>query len=201
MTQHDQRPVDWDRYLVDASTQGSPLGDPTRWGATSNQGILQQLGAQQLQSEQIVQVACTDRYARMWSIVGTVEASDIFWDALPQGPGSANVSSWFSVLRVRMGVGQNTILHNIDLRAIIDAQQFFYRPGSAGGESLAPGATKVWPFVIENAIVAQTVNIQVVNVLAYSVVPAAPQFIRTALQITPLAPGLDLPPKQPIVSR
>jgi hypothetical protein len=181
--------VDWDRYLVDAAKKGSPLGDPTRWGALTRQEIPQTLAAQNLQSDQVLQVACTDRYARQWTIAGNLEASTVFWDAPPQGLGSANVGTWFSILRVRMGVANNTILHNIDLRAIIEAQAPFYRDGSFGGESLAPGPTRVRPFVIDAAIVANNISIQIVNVFIYTVLPAAPLFFQTALQINPLAPG------------
>ncbi len=176
---------DWARVGVKAPASWKALGDPTRWGAKVTQVVPQTAGVQLvLESQQIIQAQCLDPYARQWSLIGTVLSG--LW-AFPDGLGPI---TWSSFLRVVLGVGQNQITHQINLRATVAADAPFYtvnpfKPMGAYGQEFA--------FVAPGALVASAISIQVVNVVEYLLPPLPPgDLITTSLQIAPVAPGAGL---------
>jgi hypothetical protein len=198
---------DWTRARVNIPDASNPLGDPIRWGGTVVQPIAQTLLAQFLISEQIIRVACLDGYPRNWSLIGSVNASSEFWEAppnpshldvAPTGVGFGAVSYWYVAARVRMGVGQGMITHNIDLRAtmLMDAPFYLLSPTDASGTlNMAPetqhGNAQERAFIIPGAIIGSDISIQIQHYLAYSVLPSAPftlpKAITTTLLIVPVA--------------
>jgi hypothetical protein len=176
---------DWGRVGVKPPSAYKQLGDPTRWGAVVTQQVPLTAGVQHvLPSGQIISAQCLDPYARNWSIVGTINSS--LW-VFPDGFGPV---TWSCILNVVMGVGQNQIRHNINLRATVAADAPFYNDDPF----VPPGLTTVTrAFVIPGALVASAMSIQVTNVVQYLIPPLPPgDVIMTSLQIAPIAAGTGL---------
>lgn len=185
---------DWDRYEVHSratDTTGkshTPLGDPTRWGALSTVNVQPITGFQDLVAPQVLRVQCTDNYSRPWAIVGTIRAPLDLWNAGPIGP---SADSWNALLVVRMGVGQNTIEHDINLRAVIEADAPFYFESESANEFLA--GFRVRPFVISGGLIGNALAVTVRHVVRFSIAPApADRPITTAVQLTPFNAGTGL---------
>ena len=82
-----------------------PIGDPTRWGGRVEQAInVPALGSATFQTSQSIRVQCTDNYARLWQLFGTLAADADMWQAF------GKTSLWRSaLLLISFGAGQNTI--------------------------------------------------------------------------------------------
>jgi hypothetical protein len=189
-------PPDWGRAGVHGmSGKIGPLGDPTRWGAALFQQVpFNSAGPHTLESAQIIAAACQDGYARNWSIIGVVGTTAAVW-AMLDGTGP---DTWRSSLSVRLGASQNTIVHNVNLRATIDADAPFYNDSPPiTAPSLVPPAPgvilRVRAYVIPGAFVANVLSVQVVNIVEY-ILPPLPDgdAIYTAIQIAPIMAGSGL---------
>lgn len=182
---------EWDRALVPPQGKISPLGDPTRWGASVTLRPSSDVGAHYQASPQIIQVSCMDGYARAWSIVGTVTADAALWAYVD---GGLFVNSYLPALEVTMGVGQAQIVHNFRLRPIIDADAPFYLQGqgSAGG-FLGDGTRLTKPFLIPGAVVGGKIQMRVEQ-LINNVAPVVPAFgdILYNVQLCPFNAGSGL---------
>jgi hypothetical protein len=178
---------DWGRRGVSPPSHYKPLGDPTRWGAKVVQEVPLAAGQHILQSITIINAQCLDPYARQWSIVGTLAAGYGLW-TFADGIGGPN--TWASFIRVVMGVGQNQITHQINLRATVAADAPFYvdDPFQPTGQYFLTRA-----FVVPGSLIGSMLSIQVVNVVDYTLAQLPPgDQIATSLQVAPLAPGKDL---------
>jgi hypothetical protein len=184
---------DWDRYNVTSRAQDStgqshtPLGDPTRWGAVVN--VTSQLigNLQDLQSPQILRVQCSDNYSRPWAAVGTLRAPIALWNAgVPATPEVGNL--WIAMLVVHMGVGQNTIVHQIDLRAVIAADAPFY----VDDDQAVIAGFRQKAFVISGGLIGNAMSVNVRHVIRYFVQPTDPEVITTAVQLTAFNAGTGL---------
>jgi len=176
--------TDWGRFGIQHPNAYQKVGDPTRWGAKITQVPAFAPGSpltQILQSSQIISAQCRDPYARQWSIVGTLKCDLWLFNNSNVAPG------WTSILSVTMGVGQNQIIHNIDLRATVEADAPFYV------DSFTSGGLRERAFIIPGALVANAISIQVINTVNYVLLPLPDgDPITTALQICPLAAGTGL---------
>lgn len=184
---------DWDRYQVHSratDTTGkthTPLGDPTRWGATAAVTSALVGTLQDLQSGQVLRVQCSDNYSRPWAAVGTLRAPIALWNAgVPATPEVANL--WIAMLVVHMGAGQNTIVHQIDLRAVIAADAPFY----VDDDQAFIAGFRQKAFVISGGLIANAMSISVRHVIRYFVIPANPEVVTTAVQLTPFNAGTGL---------
>lgn len=183
---------DWGRVLVTSqgSSGGPPLGDPTRWGAVVRQNVPAGLAGgtiYELESEQVIQVACTDRFARTWSLIGTLLANNLFWSA---GNVGIEVASWICYARVRMGVAQATMLHNLNITALANAQDPFYFSPEISSLLPVPVLTKA--FLAENALIGNNISIQFVNRFLLAAPLPEPAFFEMTMQIAPHAAGTGL---------
>lgn len=97
------QPPDWDRFGIKPPNEGMAVGDATRWGA-QDVTLLPNLNCN-IDSPQIVQVGTRDRYARAWTILGTLAVSTTVWN-------TAGFLIWLDVV---MGVGQAQLNHRIVL--------------------------------------------------------------------------------------
>jgi hypothetical protein len=100
---------DWGRYKVTAGQQLAPVGDPNRWGATTQQLLAASFVS--LTTDQFIQVSTNDRYSRSWSINGSVTLPDATWVQMAL-PGAFPMGV---MLEVTQGVGQATVMHRIAL--------------------------------------------------------------------------------------
>lgn len=184
--------TDWDRYLVDAARSGPPLGDPTRWGAQTTQRTqLIPIDDQLLQSEQVIQVACSDRYARNWTLAGTIDAPEAFWATPPAAGPVTYVGGWEAFLRVTPGEGQVSITQVVKLRPLIELQSEFYADSNAV-TGVGAGGRITRTFHMPMFVCANNFGVQVVHFFNYNAPPAAPELLITSLIIAPIA--ADLPP-------
>jgi hypothetical protein len=180
---------EWARAGVTAPAHYGGLGDPTRWGAQITQHMPDIDGVvfrgAVLQSGQILSVACQDSYPRAWTLIGMLGAPRAAW-LLPDG---IALNQFASALYVTMGMGQTQVVHNYNLRAIIDADAPYYwfsdfiSPfGSEGLETRA--------FIMPGAVVGCSINIQIFNSLFTNVATPAFDFF-TSLIVTPFDPGVS----------
>lgn len=188
---HDHSP-DWGRMGITPPGQfPSPMGDPTRWGASVplQAPISGFPGRQILRSGQIIQMQCRDQYPRTFSIVGTLEFPALI-NALPDGGGN---DQWGAALCVTMGVGQNQVQHNFNLRAILaaDAPYYWNSDQNLGG-LIGLSSPFITPFVIPGAIVANAIAIQLIIGIILTVAPGINLDFRCNLQIGSLAAGQNL---------
>lgn len=176
-------PPDWDRWLVASQKSLAPAGDPTRWGATVVQTV-QPTSDLQILNSQVISANCRDSYSRVWSICGTISAPTGLW-ALPTGIAA---NEWMPQMLVTMGVGQTQIVHNLNLRAIVDADAAVYLDGDS---QFPTGGTffRVRPFIIPGGIVANAISIQIVNAVRFVPAPGAAFPIATSVLVSPFAAG------------
>ncbi len=188
--------VDWGRYEYHSRAGDStgkthgPLGDPTRWGAR----VVQtpdptSIAVQGLISNQIIRAQCADTYPRPWSLIGTIEADKQLWDSPEDGSGGI---TWTSSLDVFMGVGQNTLIHRINVRAVVDADAPFYFDSDRLDASSPPTPFRTRAFIVPGGLIGNALSITVRNfvLLGAPVVSLTP--IVTQLQITPFNAGTGL---------
>ena len=187
---------DWARAGVgQMSGKIGPLGDPTRWGAS----ILQRVpftgpGPFTIVSQQIIAVACQDGYARNWSLAGTLGAPAGFW-AFPESPGA---NTWSAFATITMGVGQNSLVHNINLRACVNADAPFYGDSPPSTWNAPPfttpaGQLRNRPFIVPGAIVANQISILITQIVEYTLPPLPDgDAILTTIQIAPIMAGTGL---------
>ncbi len=174
-----------------------PVGDPTRWGAAITQNIGDLAGEVALiTSEQFISAHTIDPYPRPWSIIGTVAAPPNMW-SLANYPrsGSFPANLFTATLSCTLGTGQAQLTHNIDLRAVIDADAPFYRYSNPGDEMFsATGGVLVLPFVIPGgAIIGNAIAIRAsMGVWFGAATPNDPFQITTTVLLTPFAAGEGL---------
>lgn len=175
--------VDWDRYInvESRATSGggeqfTPLGDPSRWGSQVSQTVL--FGTVDIvpgpqASGQIIRVQTVDPYSRIWQLIGSVTAPDDVW--------ALTADEWQPVLELTMGVGQNTLIHRVDLRALVTLASPWYVAQS-------DGAVTTRPWIMSGGIVARAWSARVVQITG-ALGAAITRTITTAAQTVPLAAG------------
>ena len=133
-----------------------PVGDPTRWGAV---GSVVALGAGQVfQSPQFLRVQASDNYSRTWTMLGTVNASDIQWASVYARIGSNfAVGDWALGLEVIQGVGQARITQMYDLRLLTTIGLNVY-----GVTRERAGVRETRAFAIAGGIVGQAIDVRIV---------------------------------------
>lgn len=192
---------DWARVgVVPPDHHLSALGDATRWGATIPQHFpgaanLAESPGLRIVTDQVLSVSCRDAYPRAWSIMGTVSAPTDLW-ALPDGLGLGEFGVAFVVTA---GLGQATITHVINIRAVIDADAPFYYPSDFAG--LPPGQgsffpeARTRPFTIPNAVFGNKVNARLITSYFFPAgpVPFAAADVVTTLLLSPYSPGVEAP--------
>lgn len=187
------RPVNWgpalnvrSRAQDQTGASDTALGDPLRWGAVVDAPITN-AAEQIVESPQIVRVQCADHYSRAWTLVGTLKASTALW---AYGNDGDPAPLWLAVLQLQMGVGQNVITHNFNLRAICDADAPYYYDFPL---TLVPGPPPplVRPFVIPGAVIANVVNLRIIHIVV-NVAGPTPETIQTAVQLAPFNAGTGL---------
>jgi len=82
------------------------------WGASDSHDVT--INNTVVTSEQLVRVQAADNYARNWQLIGTLSADPAVWSSV-----TAN-GQWFALLQLTMGVGHTTLIHRVNLRALID---------------------------------------------------------------------------------
>src|SRR5262245_18174825 len=195
---------DWGRFGIKPPDAFLKVGDPTRWGTTILQPVpFTSVGPHRLVTEQSIQIACRDGYARNWSIVGTVGANSNLW-SFTDGLGvvGAGPLTWSCYISVRMGVAMNTIVHNINLRATIDADAPFYIDSPtaiAEAPPIPPSAvnrqytSRVRPFVVPGSVCANQISVQIVNIVEYALPPLPDgDAVQVAIQLAPIAAATGL---------
>lgn len=171
-----------------------PVGDPTRWGAQIVQLIpAPATDAQAIyQSEQFISAHTNDPYPRPWSLIGTLSAPNFMYSLPDPAVGVApQIDEWSATLSLTLGTGQAQIVHNLNLRAIIDADSPFYRNSNAAEEMFATLGFRVAPFIVPGAIVANAISIRVIHTISFSA-PATAFPLTTTVLLTPLAAGEGL---------
>ena len=183
-------PPDWDRVRVTSDQKpGPPLGTPLRWGASVAMPVSSDAGIFFQESPQIIQVDCADPYPRAWTVLGSIQADSDLW-AYGQG---AFINSYQPMLEVTMGVGQARVVHNFNLRAIIDADAPFYFQGQGGASFFGSGRQLSKPFLIPGAVVGQSISMRVAHLLQ-NLAPVVPAFNPAIMSVilTPFQPGSGL---------
>lgn len=129
------------------------LGDPSRWGATLSVPYPQNRGLSQTTSQQILRVQCADNYSRAWTLLGNVTNDAAIW---------ADPTRWTGILELTMGVGQNAIVQQINIRAVVAALAPFYVDlDNAAGGATGDRITKAFYMgggIIGNAISARVIQ-------------------------------------------
>lgn len=185
---------DWGRVGVRGpEALGAPqLGDPTRWGANITFRVLNIVGPQIFRSGQIIHALTRDGYSRPWGIAGTLSFPQLI---LPL-PNNMAGNSWIAALSITMGVGQTQIIHNVDLRATVAADDPFYWSGDPTLEGqIGPftvSDTVVAPFVIPAGIVGSMISIQLLMGFTFNPAPGAEFNFGGAMLLTPFAAGEGL---------
>jgi hypothetical protein len=177
--------VDWVRYAAGILSRAADqvgakwtgLGDPNRWGSDGSVRVPLALG--QVGTEQLIRVQCIDPYSRNWQVIGNVAASVQLWNV-----SAANLSIGLEVV---MGVGQSSVKHVFDLRAITDLAAPWYIVPNADSIVDADVITK--PFVIAGGLVGTSIAARVVIVQAGVVVLEDPQTVRVVASTSPYSAG------------
>lgn len=167
--------VDWSKVNVESragkTNAEHPLGDALRWG-----GYVEQLvrPPRAERSDTIVRAQTLDAYPRTWTALGNLKAPDELWEL--------DDSLWLPLLELRMGVGQNTLVHLVNLRQVAILDSVVYQPEIVGGYTTRP-------WVMGGGILATNINIRIINILTGDV---APSLVTTSVQLAPLAAGTGL---------
>ena len=201
---------EWARVLVDTGQKMRPPGDPTLWAnsvTTLIDSAPEGTTPRAFYGQQIVLAQARDRYARSWSISGTVQMTSDWWgndtEAPPiVGPFPAGITaSCWVVLSVLQGIGLVTIEHQILLAAggwtsnfgLCNNQSTVnggpYLPTYSDAPAL-PTSLVSCPFAAIGALIANTINVRGFFVRGPGVT-AIPQSQISCL-ITPYAPGAGI---------
>jgi hypothetical protein len=190
---------DWGRSLVQPSKHSAPVGDSTRWGATLVQVIEADAVQHRYVSGQFIQCAARDSYARPWALAGSVQFPHGMANLPnPNGQVSVGLDQWALFLEVTMGVGQAQIVHFIDVRETILAQEAFYATfynQLFSGNPAQPRTMDTFPFVIgADALVGNTIAIRAVIAARLSPPPIFEAVFPLTLNVivTPFAAGTEL---------
>jgi hypothetical protein len=169
--------VDWGK--VDVRSRAShglsvdhPLGDASRWGGYVEQTIVPPIAAQ---SNTIVRAQTLDMYPRTWTALGTLKAPDELW--------ALEDLEWLPLLELRMGIGQNTVRHLVNLRNVAILQATVYQAEILGGFTTRP-------WFMGGGILATNINIRVINLLPADI--GGTRVVTTSVQLAPLAAGTGL---------
>jgi hypothetical protein len=167
--------VDWARYLdVESratSQDHTALGDPVRWGGQETT-IVNPVGT--FPSQQLVRVQTRDPYTRSWQMLGTLSAALDVW--------AADAASWKAGLEIAMGVGQTTVYHTIDLRALVALAAPFY---------ISPDGGITRPWFMSGGLLGRAISVRIVHTLNTETF-AAPREITVAAMVTAFAAGSGL---------
>lgn len=168
---------DWGRFEVKSRAMGNTattaLGDGTRWGSQVA-GTIVAPGPTSF--GQTIWVQTHDPYTRNWQIVGTVTASSLAW-VLPL----ADFIIW---LEVTMGVGQALVVHQFDIRALINLAAPWYT-------ERADNFQIVKPFVISGGLIGRQISARFVFNIP-GLIPPANLPVKCAAMISPFAAGAGL---------
>jgi hypothetical protein len=187
-------PPDWDRTLVNTAGAGKPVGDPTQWGAQAL--TLVPAAFTDVFSEQFIQAATRDTYARSWAIIGTLTLHSDTWGD-PAGPYPVAFPILVT-LNVVMGVGQLQIEHNIVLTAgdgnptvgLCTTQSALF--GGPYNPVFPPGNAQTRPFAAIGALVGHTIQVRARYQVGFPVPPGLPFEARIQALLTPFAAGQGL---------
>jgi hypothetical protein len=154
------RDVDWEaaqvnsRAMVQSPDLQTGLGDPSRWG--SRETLIINAHNVEAYCGQLVRVQVEDPYPRNWYLTGTLEISF----AMAASP--IEDGDWSAYLDVEMGIGQASVTHRLNLRALIDlcirpdlalTNQGYYYP-------MVIGDRASYPFVLPGGLTARTLNVR-----------------------------------------
>lgn len=180
---------DWGRVGARAPDHFSALGDPTRWGASVKQAIpVAPLTINGQLPGQVLSVQCRDGYSRAWTMAGVVRAPRGYFNLADDATAA---DGWTIAAYVSMGVGQVQIVHNFNIRAIIDADSPYYWNSDISnpfGVGLALDTPVSLPFIIPGALIGNALNVQFIQRLAISTPFPAGEVQITAI-VNPFDPG------------
>lgn len=181
-------PPDWGRYAsaVRSRAQDStgqshtPLGDPTKWGGTDLAELFDPAPdpTRTFAGQQFLRVQALDTYSRSWALVGTLQVVQAMW-AVP-------AADWTATLEVTQGVGQATIVQQLDLRLLTTIGLAVYRPQII---PVGAGNLEVRSFAAIGALIGQQLAMRIIHtVIAGSVIKDT----TTTVLVTPFAAGSGL---------
>lgn len=179
---------DWERYRVASGGDVPPVGDPTRWGATS---LTNPPVGQVAYTPPLIALGTRDPYSRSWSLLGSLGMVLAAWD---------NVC--FVDLECTMGVGQIQIVQWISLlngdwrNGLCETQALFSMGYNTGAYARGTGPFReqrdpitnnvVRSFAAVGALVGQSITVRA----RIQVDRATP--VQIGLIVTPYAAGEGL---------
>jgi hypothetical protein len=191
--------IDWHRHALAVTSRASdpgganrsPVGDATRWGGESrvHMNAVQGGGLTRANQPQIVRADSNDLFARNWQLIGTVDASNLLWDADPDD------ILWQAAIQIYMGAGQVTLVHQLDLKELcqlaLNSGVYVVQRNGPFGDA----GRQIRSWVMTGGIVGKAVNVTVLNGLA-SFAPGGPatlsEDVRISMALAPIMAGTGI---------
>lgn len=178
---------DWSHFAVKSRAQDStglshsPLGDPIRWGGQMVTPLAAPaLGSEDTFSEQFLRVQASDTYPRSWALLGTLRMPAAVWSVPPLG-------TTFARLEVTQGVGQSTVVQELDLRLLTDIGLQVYSPRFSGPGDIFESRA----FAAIGGIIGNAVSVRMHYIL-FAAAPGWPGEAVCDCILTPFAAGTGL---------
>lgn len=187
---------DWSRYAERVQSRAhdgtgrsfTPLGDPKMWGGHADVELVSiGVAAVIRESGQFLRVQCSDVYARMWSINGTVAADTDVWNT--GNPNLPLPTLWNLALIIQQGSGNVQIEQWYDLRKLTELAVntgYQIQPG------FATNVDQVRAFSIIGGVVGNNWSARIFALTAPAAGFVTPFPVRVTAIATPLAAGTGL---------
>lgn len=190
-------PPDFSRVRIDAAQKQMPAGDPTLWAGQVVTPVGDTPGV--FNGNQIILAQAADRYARSWSLSGTVTCPSHAWTApgaatapnFPDPAGSTTrLEVWISVLQgIEMLVVEHLILLTAGTPYGLCQQQHTSQNGPYGSTFTSPlpeAGQESRGFAAIGALIGNTISVRAIYARgAGGLISSA----AVACILTPYAPG------------
>lgn len=189
--------IPWERTIVNSRAEQrgqenhTGLGDPLRWGTSAEidvKAVENNYGVTfKYYSQMLARIMTDDPYPRNWQIVGTLDVpSD--WATSP-----IEDLKWLAILDLYMGVGQATIHHRVNLRALINLAMPPALIASIGTYyyPVQNGNRVSFPWILPGGVTARALQARVAVSAQAGADPVAVGLVGVSLAVSPFAATFD----------